>query len=801
MFKKQFTLLIIILSLFCFFISESKADTKRDIFTPRGTLVGDSYTTDELHWTTRRDLDDEYAENYPDATQLTLWGEQYSSSRRYNCHGYAWHMIGDDAINDPVCIGCSSAGQTYKYWMDESYSEVAVQYATMVDYSGDHSATTTAQTDIYISKWNMFPLMRHHKDLHPGYGNPVKFLRKNPATPSDFATIQAAINDAVSGQIVHVDAGVPALSANITVPSGITLKIHSGATVNLNSYYIKCSGSGKIVKQGTVTGYTHYAQSGSDYKGYFPSSVSIQQIIDWATSGWDVHVGSGTFAGTINMKSGVDVIGAGATSTYVGQANFSSDTNCEFKNLNSSDLNISGGNYTTKVTNFRTNNKIEITGGNAWLENVEFLQGDYNCGIDVNGGYPSLVDITSTTSRSDPGDPAVYIHNSGSPAIDVGSIQYKNRGIQLGDYCYATTYADFCHNTWDMYASSGAYDSDIEDTFSGEDPEDCLYPSDDYEDYYTISDWSWCGYSSMIKPTGRDRIASTNPGGPAVIDNDLEQGLREIKNIRRLLMEDAKATGNMNPKLYEAEFNLALEKLNNFIQHNPADRQILLAMKMFEFSCYDLEQPERFLDLLNTINKKSAYNSYKPQLLNLFVSYNSHQNAPAAALNYSDRILTEFPDADIVVEVLYTKGDIYRFDLQDPAKAAAAYKEVIDRFPEHPTAESARAALASLGENIELAKNAVTAIPEFTISNFPNPFNPATSIKFTLPENGHVTLKIYDIQGREVITLIDAERQAGAHNIIWNSRDKFGMQAASGMYFYRIQYKGQVLTGKMILMR
>lgn len=243
MLKKPFLIVILFVSLFCFLRSESKADTAKNIYTPRGTLVGDSYECNELSTPTRVYWDDYFANAYPNATQLTLWGEQYSSSGKYNCHGYAWHMIGDSDINDPVWIGYYSAGNTYKYWQDESYSEVDVQDATMVDYSGDHSATTTGTTDIYISKWNMYPLMRHDKNYHPGYGNPDKFLRKNPATPSDFATIQAAINDAVSGQIVHVDVGVPALTADVTVPSGVTLKINSDAEVNLNNQRIFINGS------------------------------------------------------------------------------------------------------------------------------------------------------------------------------------------------------------------------------------------------------------------------------------------------------------------------------------------------------------------------------------------------------------------------------------------------------------------------------------------------------------------------------------------------------------------------------
>jgi hypothetical protein len=315
MFKKPFSIVILLVSLFCFLRSESKADTLRNIYTPRGTLVGDSYDCNELEDETREDLDNYYATTYPNATQLTLWGEQYSSSGRYNCHGYAWHMIGENAINDPVWIGYFSAGNTYKYWQDESYSEVAVQYATMVDYSGDHSATTTDQTDIYISKWRYYPLMRHYKTYCPNYGTPVRFLRINPVTPSDFATIQAAINDAVSGQIVHVDAGVPALSSNVTIPSGITLKIHSGTNINLNGYYIKSSG-GTIVRESNVSFSPSdiTLKSGSTIKGHYSS---IQQANDNASPGFTVELKNGLYTENVTINKNLTLQGPSSGSPAI----------------------------------------------------------------------------------------------------------------------------------------------------------------------------------------------------------------------------------------------------------------------------------------------------------------------------------------------------------------------------------------------------------------------------------------------------------------------------------------------------
>jgi hypothetical protein len=69
--------------------------------------------------------------------------------------------------------------------------------------------------------------------------------------------------------------------------------------------------------------------------------------------------------------------------------------------------------------------------------------------------------------------------------------------------------------------------------------------------------------------------------------------------------------------------------------------------------------------------------------------------------------------------------------------------------------------------------------------NYPNPFNPSTRIVFTIPENGYVTLKVYDVLGKEVTTLADAVQfPSGKNEIEFN-----GKELASGIYFYRIVFK------------
>jgi len=98
----------------------------------------------------------------------------------------------------------------------------------------------------------------------------------------------------------------------------------------------------------------------------------------------------------------------------------------------------------------------------------------------------------------------------------------------------------------------------------------------------------------------------------------------------------------------------------------------------------------------------------------------------------------------------------------------------------------------------ELLDVSVTIIPdEYTLARaYPNPFNPVTTLSFTLPAQSEVALSIYNLQGREVTTLIDANMDAGYHSVVWNA-DNF----SSGMYFVKMISGGFVNTQKLMLIK
>ncbi len=88
-----------------------------------------------------------------------------------------------------------------------------------------------------------------------------------------------------------------------------------------------------------------------------------------------------------------------------------------------------------------------------------------------------------------------------------------------------------------------------------------------------------------------------------------------------------------------------------------------------------------------------------------------------------------------------------------------------------------------------------------SVRNYPNPFNPETTIKMNLPEGSQVTLNIYNLKGQLVRSLVSDYLPAGEHRVVWDGTDNKGNQGASGLYFYRLESNGQTLNKRMLLLK
>ncbi|HZW38801.1 MAG TPA: T9SS type A sorting domain-containing protein [Ignavibacteriaceae bacterium] len=99
--------------------------------------------------------------------------------------------------------------------------------------------------------------------------------------------------------------------------------------------------------------------------------------------------------------------------------------------------------------------------------------------------------------------------------------------------------------------------------------------------------------------------------------------------------------------------------------------------------------------------------------------------------------------------------------------------------------------------NVVSVENEMYLPQSFSLEqNYPNPFNPNTTIKFNLPEQNYVTIKVFDVLGREIKTLMNEEKSSGTYEINFSVED-----LTSGVYFYRIDAGKYSETKKMLLMK
>jgi len=196
------------------------SQTPTTIYTPKGTAVL-AYIIPEMSPAQIASVNSQAASQYPNAQRMD------DASATYNCHGYAWHITEGGSR-----VWIDTPGDD-TYWTDGSYNEVtnSSTYPAKVSYaSDDHSAVTTSQADVFISKWGAWPLMKHNKNYTPYNSSVLKYYACLPVS----LTVSGP-----SGFCSSATYTVPELSATAAVtwsanPAGVVSLTPNGNSVTTN---------------------------------------------------------------------------------------------------------------------------------------------------------------------------------------------------------------------------------------------------------------------------------------------------------------------------------------------------------------------------------------------------------------------------------------------------------------------------------------------------------------------------------------------------------------------------------------
>lgn len=557
------------------------------------------------------------------------------------------------------------------------------------------------------------------------------------------------------------------LVQDIFIPPGESWTFYSGSVISLNGYSIISTGGSITVQNGaTINGLAAYLKQGATLKGY---CGSIQSGLNDASSGQTVEILSGTYTENItNDNYNVAVVGAGTNSTTInGTVTFSSADYSSLKDV-------------------AVNGKISVNNSSSVvIDNVK--ANNSNCYIDAYGSSVTIDGFVSEVTQTR----GLYAHNSSSSYVDDSSFRNKYDGQHYEDTSYGENIVVvFCQNqTYDIVAFNNAYVENYWCSYSSPSEGSTVYGN---VSWYT---WNFCGMYKSVSDAGKTLLLKTNEEDSGY--EEFKSIMAYCKAVRDKIRNEMKEGKKDAVENYTLELLESVSRFKNFINKNSGSKYSSVVLGHISAIYGMLRLDEELLSYVNDIALKKELDHLRPYSLNSILTLHIRRGEYQKGLELSEQLIKEYPKHPLAVEWLYGQGLTYKYKMNELERAEEIFKEVIQKYPEHGTAISAREQLGIGEKNIPKEQTVLTSAGvEFTIQNYPNPFNPTTKIKYSIPEAGLVVLKVYDMLGKEIGTLVNDKKQSGHYETTFN-----GSSLPSGIYFYSINYNNQILSGKMILLK
>jgi parallel beta-helix repeat protein len=583
------------------------------------------------------------------------------------------------------------------------------------------------------------------------------------------------------------------IADNITVNDNISLTIYPSTTIKFDSGK-KLTINGTLGAQGTADNHIEFTSSSTtpsrgDWYGirFEDSSIDANCIVKYCEI---EYVTYGIYCNRANPTI---------------ENNSISDCNYGIYLYHSSPANIE--------TNSVTNNYTGIYGISSSPNITDNLFRDNSSnGVSFSGGAPIFYDNTFDDNCC-----GAYFVSGSSPKF--GPTEGSDKGnnvITKNSYgIYAQYYSELFMGSHGYYpgARIGGYNSICDN--SVRDATAYFYTDIEAEyNWWETSPVRLASYGSSINYSfalGSDPGGGSSLGKSVVIaednseNNDKWAGFDpnnpDINNLSDLWLWGHYLF--INDKLEDA-IEVYKILVNKFSGDNYANRSLVKIYHLYHETGKD--GLAYYLNglLNNSKINKNVHQIIYPLLMNAYLDDKDINSA----LNISETIMKKYPDSITEKTAIYNMVLAMLNDLKDIEKASKYTKVLKQKYPDDELTYMAREAMGeevswSLDKPVIEPETADVSLPvRYALhNNYPNPFNPITTLKYALKKEITVSIKIYDLLGKEVLTLVNENQSAGYKSVIWNGKDHSGNPVPSGIYICRMVSGDFTQSRKMLLMK
>lgn len=543
------------------------------------------------------------------------------------------------------------------------------------------------------------------------------------------------------------------LSGNVNVPSGKSLTIFSCGSINLNGHSIISTG-GTIDLQGSINGLRAKLTNSNVLKGLFPT---IQSAVDNSSAGNVVELIPGTFNDNVSVSNKNNLFIYGTNSTNLtGTFTFSG---CSNLNLTMSTYNnINLYNCTSPSLYCSIAGSSSVPGfGFYYCSNFNQTGASITgCNIGVNAvsssGYSQSSNFSSTYCNISATSGAnVYAYNNRFCTSVPYDFSATSSGIISVCNCYR------CGNPY--YQSGGTVNLNACTNYSCSQPK-INTGSEENNEIQTVQ--------SSGNAAGKDEFSEVN-----------ESYFNLLKKFN-----ESKEKGVSNKDELQSQYLNIAKDFKSFIKKNPQSPFVYAALNTAVNSFQLFEDKAGMKSFLDEVIGDKELSSLKSSCENLMIDYYREIKDFNSAVRAADALINKYKNnEDLYCDGLLKKGLILSYELNQPEKAAECFSAILKNYPDNKLSGFAKNSLEVIGGSLKDSPSGekISENTGFGTSAYPNPFNPSTIIKYSLPENCKVVLDVYTIIGEKAASLVNDTKAAGTYDAVFN-----GSNLASGVYIYKI---------------